>query len=245
LLRILLENTEKIALRLSSIEPQPALLGDEFFQVISHPRIRPHFHLSVQSGSGAVLAAMARPYTAPDICKTAERLRALKDDPFLGCDIITGFPGEGEGDFEKTLELCRVLDFAAIHGFPFSRRGGTAAAEMKGQISQGTAGKRLALLLELSRRGREAYIRRWRGKTVEGVAESDRKSWPSARPAGRKAPEKSDLSSLFFPVLTDNYIRLLVSVNAGNMRPKPGSALRCRIREGAPQKDFDAWGEWL
>jgi threonylcarbamoyladenosine tRNA methylthiotransferase MtaB len=228
LLRMLLENTSHIALRLSSIEPEPEILGDDFFAILVHRRIRNHFHLSVQSGSDRVLSAMGRPYSAADILRTTQKLRTIKDDPFLACDIITGFPGESEGDFEKTAELCLRADFAWIHGFPFSIRPGTRAASMKQQISQWKAGKRLELLLDLARRGRKAYVGRWLGKTVNAVAETG-------------------FFSPFFPALADNYIRLLVSTTDGH-RPEPGFAFRCRIREltrKKPEDGFDALGELI
>jgi threonylcarbamoyladenosine tRNA methylthiotransferase MtaB len=233
LLGILLNKTARIALRLSSIEPERAFLKDSgFFSILSHPRIRPHFHLSVQSGSDRILAAMGRPYTGKDIIQTAERLRALKNDPFLGCDIIAGFPGETGGDFEKTAGLCRQADFAFIHGFPYSKRPGTTAADMKDQVGRDIAKKRLERLRELSLEAGTAYIRRWQGKTVDAVAEN---------------PPREDHFSPFFPALTDNYIRLLVSAGEGEI-PKTGSSFRCRIgraltRTGVKQSDFDAWGE--
>jgi threonylcarbamoyladenosine tRNA methylthiotransferase MtaB len=156
-------------------------------------------------------------------------LRGARDDPFLACDIITGFPGESEEDFEETAELCRKVNFAWIHGFPFSIRPGTRAASMKPQISQRKAGKRLELLLDLARRGRKAYVGRWLGKTVDAVAET-----------GFFPP--------FFPALADNYIRLLVSTDACG--PEPGFAFRCRLREFTgedgdkkQERGFDALGE--
>jgi threonylcarbamoyladenosine tRNA methylthiotransferase MtaB len=236
LLGLLLEKTERIALRLSSIEPEPeeALLKNSgFFSILSHPRIRPHFHLSVQSGSDRILAAMGRSYTGRAVIQTAERLRSLKNDPFLGCDIIAGFPGETDEDFEKTAGLCRQADFTFIHGFPYSKRPGTPAAGMKNQVNRRISEKRLETLRELSLRGREAYIQRWQGKTVDAVAENS---------------PRNDHFPPFFPALTDNYIRLLVSAGETGEVPKSGSSFRCRIgnalaRTGVKQSDFDARGE--
>ncbi|MDR2663736.1 MAG: radical SAM protein [Treponema sp.] len=234
LLGLLLDKTRRIALRLSSIEPEPegTFLKNPGFSVLSHPRIRPHFHLSVQSGSDRILAAMGRPYTGKDVLRTAERLRSVKNDPFLGCDIIAGFPGERDEDFEKTAALCRDAEFAFIHGFPYSKRPGTPAADMKDQVRRGIAEKRLDRLRELSLEAGGAYLRRWQGKTLDAVAEN---------------PPGNDHFSPFFPALTDNYIRLLVSAGTGEV-PKSGSSFRCRIGEALPragvkQSDFDAWGE--
>ncbi|MDR2209891.1 MAG: radical SAM protein [Spirochaetaceae bacterium] len=245
LLRILLENTGRIALRLSSIDPEPAVLTDEFFHILSHRRIRPHFHLSVQSGSSRILSAMGRPYGAEDIIHTVDRLRSVKEDPFLACDIITGFPGETPGDFESSAGLCRNLNFAAIHGFPYSPREGTRAALLKNQVGRDTAGKRLAVLLELSRQGKRDYINRWRGRVLGAVAESEGAGASEKRAAGSFLPGKKNFSPSFFPALTDNYIRILLSAASEDppVRPKPGSTVRCSVREPLTEGNFDAWGE--
>ena len=250
LLRFLLDNTRRIALRLSSLEPELFVddLGgraDDFCEILAHERIRNHFHLSVQSGSDAVLAAMGRPYRARDVLRGAEKLRAVRDDPFLACDIIIGFPGETEEDFEKTVLLCRAVDFVGIHAFPYSKRPGTPAAVIKkGLVSQEAAGKRLGVLLEAARRGRDAYVRRWQGKVVDAVAES----WHAVAAFGFSGTDGQSDFFPFFPALTDNYMRVLVSSGRSREKPgspfaKAGSALRCRIgmEETALPDGFDAW----
>ncbi|MDR2701191.1 MAG: radical SAM protein [Spirochaetaceae bacterium] len=250
LLRFLLDNTERIALRLSSIEPdfcepdfdsgtgfetklQGRIFGGEFYELLSSSRIRGHFHLSVQSGSDKILAAMGRPYGARHIIKMVEDIRGVKDDPFLACDIITGFPGESDGDFEKTAELCRIADFAWIHAFPYSKRPGTRAAFIKGQVEQRIAGERLLELTRLARQGRERYVRRWKGKTVEAVAETDSGETNTGCPPP------------FFHALTENYIRVRVPFNKTFCRLLPGTSFRCRIGRGAEEGEnaFDAWAE--
>ncbi|MDR0600592.1 MAG: radical SAM protein [Treponema sp.] len=236
LLRLLLDNTRTIALRLSSVEPEPAICtgpaspgGDDFFAILAHPRIRNHFHLSVQSGSDRILAAMGRPYRAGDIAKTVERLRRIKGDPFLACDIITGFPGETGEDFAETAALCGDLDFAGIHGFPYSPRPGTRAAAMADQVCRRLSGERLRTLLELARRGRRAYVSRWLGKTVEAVAET------------AAVPSKSGT----FPGLTDNYLRAAVTPAGNTPAPRPGSAFHCHIAGEAGRAGFDIRGAMI
>jgi len=246
LLKILLDNTVNIRLRLSSIEPEEGLFGAapgmatekscDFFEILAHKRIRNHFHLSVQSGSDAVLKAMGRPYTAGNILWITEKLKSIRDDPFLACDIITGFPGETEDDFEQTVSLCKTVDFAWMHIFPYSRRPGTGAAALKkGLVSEKCAGERLDLLMELAKQGRNAYVRRWQGKIVEAVAES-----PHTMPA--EAGEKSDFFP-FFPALTDNYIKVRVSLGNSCNGPEAGKAFLCRIGKQADEDEstFDAW----
>jgi len=240
LLHFLLDNTGRIALRLSSIEPEfdsdfgtGGIFTEEFFEVLSHPRIRSHFHISVQSGSDTILAAMGRPYRAHHIIEMAEKIRTIKDDPFLACDIITGFPGESDADFEKTLELCRIAGFAWIHAFPYSKRPGTPACLMKGQIRPCIAGKRLAALTEMARQGRKCYVRRWQGKIVEAIAE---KSQTEAKTIGFPA---------FFSALTANYIRVRVPFDENGSGFSPGSSFCCKIGRAAEEgeKTFDAWAD--
>jgi len=257
LLRYLLDNTDRIALRLSSIEPEfdgdpeinhvikqrRVLFNEEFFNVLSSLRIRNHFHLSVQSGSDTILAAMGRPYRAQHIIEMAEKLKATKDDPFLACDIITGFPGESGADFEKTIELCRIAGFAWIHAFPYSKRPGTPACLMKGQISPRIAGKRLAALTEMARQGRKNYVRRWQGKTVEAIAEKS----PVYRNRQNSAENEAKTGKFpaFLSALTANYIRVRLPFDANCSGLSPGSSFYCKIGRAAEEGEttFDAWAQ--
>ncbi|MDR3312802.1 MAG: radical SAM protein [Spirochaetaceae bacterium] len=169
LLALILLRTEHIAVRLSSLHP--TVIDGDFCAVVSHPRVRPHFHLSVQSGSDPILRAMGRPYDATRAKDAVDLLRAAKPAPFIACDMITGFPGETEADFENTLALCRACAFAWIHGFPFSPRPGTAAAAMKPAIPQSIAGRRVRSLTELAVTGKIAYIESFAGKELSAVIE--------------------------------------------------------------------------
>ncbi|GHU12813.1 tRNA (N(6)-L-threonylcarbamoyladenosine(37)-C(2))-methylthiotransferase MtaB [Spirochaetia bacterium] len=218
LLAFLLDNTTGIAIRLSSIEPEPGILNGAFKKALSHPRLRPHFHLSLQSGSAAVLAAMYRPYGPEQVRESIAALRTAKCDPFLACDIICGFPGETEEDFGQTYRLCEETGFAWIHGFPFSPRPGTAAFSRKNRVSERETESRLERLLELSQAGRNAYAARWVGKTVDAVA-------------------------LDSGLLTANYLR--ISVPSGGESPAlpPGGAFRCHIIQALDSRCFDAAGE--
>lgn len=214
LLEFLLEETRYIRLRLSSIEPdglKTSQWSGDFIRVLANPRIRPHFHLSVQSGSAGILAKMGRGYTPEDIEKTIALLRSVRDDPFLACDIIAGFPGETERDFQQTLELCESSGFAWIHAFAFSRRPGTAAYDLPGRVNEKDAARRVELLTALAREGRRDYILRWKGKEVEAVIEK-----------GEGLPHG------FAPGVSENYLKLLIACG-GESAPAPGSLVRCRI----------------
>ncbi|MDR1747855.1 MAG: tRNA (N(6)-L-threonylcarbamoyladenosine(37)-C(2))-methylthiotransferase MtaB [Spirochaetaceae bacterium] len=190
LLRILLTGTEHIALRLSSLYPE--CVDENLASVIADRRIRPHFHLSIQSGSDSILAAMNRPYRTAQVYEAVSRLRRVKENPFIACDIIVGFPGETEADFQQTLNLCRELAFAWIHVFPFSPRPGTAAFTMKPVVPQRIARERVGILTGIARANRAVYGEYWNGRILRAIVE------------GR------DAASGKVCVLTENYLRLRV-----------------------------------
>jgi threonylcarbamoyladenosine tRNA methylthiotransferase MtaB len=214
LLEYLLEGTERIRIRLSSIEP--GVFSPRFIRALSHERVRPHFHLSLQSGSDTVLRRMGRVYSAGEAMEGIAQLRQAKDDPFLACDIIAGFPGETAEEFEKTWEFCRRAGFAWIHAFPYSPRPGTAAWNFQNPVSEREAGQRAGRLGALARCFRKEYASRWMGREIELVVERNREN-PGKMPG-------------FITGLTDNYLRLFVPLE-GKV-PPPGSLLRCRVRPG-------------
>jgi threonylcarbamoyladenosine tRNA methylthiotransferase MtaB len=172
LLEALLEATSTARFRLSSLEPEtikPALV-----EVLRHPRICPHFHLPVQSGSDRLLAAMRRRYRAEQVRRAAGLLRAARAEPFLAADLIAGFPGESEQDFQATFELAESLGFAKLHVFPFSPRPGTAAMRLGGRVPERVRDERAGALTRLSDRLARAYRRCWVGREVEVVLERRR-----------------------------------------------------------------------
>jgi len=208
LLQYLLEGSTTIALRLSSLEPEA--IDEQLASVLAHPRIRPHFHLSVQSGSDAVLRAMGRAYTAQTVEKAAALLRGVKDNPFLACDIIAGFPGESDADFEQTLALCTCIGFAWIHAFPYSPRPGTAAFALKNPVCERDITRRVEALTQLALQGRRHYAQSWIGRELSAVVE---KGGPSGQ----------------CRAVAENYLKLIVN-NSGEWQgglPPPGSVVRC------------------
>lgn len=169
LLEYLVGHTESILFRLSSYEPER--IDDAFLRAFAHPRVQPHVHLALQSGSSSVLRRMARPYDAERVREAIASLRAVKDDPFLAVDMIAGFPGETDEEFEDTYALCSDLDFAWIHAFPFSARPGTKAFDMRPKVPERVAGERVARLSELARAGKNRYVGRWIGKKIGVILE--------------------------------------------------------------------------
>jgi threonylcarbamoyladenosine tRNA methylthiotransferase MtaB len=225
LIKLLLSQTTRIALRLSSLEPD--VFDDEFFALAEHPRLRPHFHLSIQSGSAEILQKMGRFYKPDDNLGMIQRLRAVKDDPFLAADIICGFPGEMQAHFDETLAFCAAADFAQIHVFPYSRRPGTAAWDFKPLIPERETEKRVKILQKLARSGRKAYIERWLGRETGGVY----------------LPEEGEE---YMRLLTDNYLKVNVrAVRQTADLPQKGQQIRCKICRPAAEdeKNDDAWGE--
>lgn len=236
LLAFLLEGTRRIALRLSSLEPDG--IDEKLAAVLAHPRIRPHFHLSVQSGSAAVLKMMGRPYGPGTVLRGLELLRSVKADPFLACDIIAGFPGEDPGEFAETEELCRAAEFAWIHAFSYSPRPGTAAFSLGGRVGEREAGERVKILSEMAVKGRVAYTGRWLGREVEACVEGK----------GERKVAGGEKKSRYLAGLSDNYLKILIRFPEETAF-SPGRALRCRLaplpRGVPPEKgDFDALAEY-
>jgi len=219
LLALLLKGTEKIAIRLSSLAPDS--IDEELVGVLLNKRIRPHFHLSIQSCSKKILEKMGRSYGGKTIEDAVSLLRRAKDDPFLACDIITGFPGETETEFKETYELCKKLDFAWIHVFPYSKRPGTAAFSFSGTVHETEVTRRLGLFTTLAERGRADYARRWLGREVDVLAE--------------KGGGKSCRG------VCENYLKTLIVCNGEP--PSPGEVLRCKLLEKPDTdkaEDYDA-----
>lgn len=128
MVKSLLEFDGDFRVRLSSLQPDefdPVLL-----ECLTHPKMAPHFHLSVQSGSDSVLKRMFRHYDSHDFLALIDQIRAIRPDAGITTDIIVGFPNETEEEFEETLAIIRKAQFSRIHIFPYSRREGTTAARM-------------------------------------------------------------------------------------------------------------------
>ncbi len=169
LLAFLLANTEKVKFRISSFYPQH--ITKELCAVMSDKRVQPFFHLSIQSGSDSILSSMCRPYKSVQVENAVSLLRECKENPFISCDIIAGFPGETENDFELTKALCRKMNFAWIHAFPFSARPGTLAFSMAPKIPERIKDERVKWLNGISLSGKISYINSFKAKTVEAVVE--------------------------------------------------------------------------
>lgn len=145
--------------RLGSLDP--SLITDKFVSQISGLHsLAPHFHLSLQSGSDRILALMKRKYNSDMAMCAIERLRAAIPNVKFTTDIIVGFPGETDEDFRRTVDFAKRAEFLKIHIFPYSKRRGTPAAQMPGQIPENIKHERLKLLSELEKEIRDRMLAR-------------------------------------------------------------------------------------
>lgn len=184
------EGIERI--RLGSLEPRT--LNETFLKEISGiPKVCPHFHLSLQSGCDRTLRRMNRHYSAEEFAQMIQMLRRYYPDPALTTDVIVGFPGETEEDFEESRAFIERMHFYETHIFPYSRREGTPAAGYPMQLPEKIKKERSAILQAIDRRRRREYIEKYLDKPVEVLTER----------RVRKGPQ------MLWSGLTKNYIRVL------------------------------------
>ncbi len=158
-------------LRLSSLDAGE-VDADFLDRVADCGRLAPHFHLCLQSGSDDVLARMRRRYRSARFLETVNLIRRQYDRPALSTDVIVGFPGETDSDFEATLNVCRDAGFMKIHAFPFSSRKGTPAATFPDQIPAAVKSERMERLGQLERTLSGDYHRSLVGMTLSVMVEA-------------------------------------------------------------------------
>ena len=195
LIEAILEQTTIPRIRLSSVGPE--FFDDRLHQAVNHPRVCRHIHLSIQSGCTTVLERMKRLYTAEKTSAVIEQLK--KDIPNIAIttDLIAGFPGETEEEFEETLNFVKKHKLAKVHAFPYSVRENTLAAKMKNQVDPQEKRRRMKALQALAEEHRRKFIESQLGETVNVV-------W------GRQ------IKPGFFQGLTDHYIK--VRKRGGDLR---------------------------
>ena len=170
----LMEEIRKIPgierIRLSSLEPR--IMTEEFVKGIAGmPEVCPHFHLSLQSGCNATLRRMNRHYTAEEFMESVKLLRRYYEEPAITTDVIVGFPGESEAEFEETVKFLEEVNFYEMHVFKYSVRKGTVAAKLPVQIPDPVKGVRSDVLLEMTERQSKDYRSRFIGKSEELLLE--------------------------------------------------------------------------
>ncbi len=164
LLEHILNETDVERLRLSSLQPQeifPELIG-----LWRNQRLCPHFHLSLQSGSQEVLSRMNRRYSLSDYEQSVCLIRALVPEADITTDIMVGFPGETDQEFEESYDFCRRMEFARIHVFAYSPRQGTQAVQLPQQVGDKVKKQRSQKMLALAKESAQNFSRRFLGKTM-------------------------------------------------------------------------------
>lgn len=156
--------------RLSSLEAAEA--RDDLIRAMArHPRVCPHLHLCLQSGSDRVLAAMKRRYRAAGFLERVRRIRAALDEPALSTDVIVGFPGETDADFEATCAVVREAGFSRVHVFSYSPRRGTAAFDLRDDVPPQVKAERRRRLIEIEREQSARYARGLVGRELDVLVE--------------------------------------------------------------------------
>lgn len=185
-------------IRLGSLEPR--IVTEEFVRQISAmPKICPHFHLSMQSGCDAVLSRMNRQYTSREYFRTTEIIRKYYPNPAITTDVIVGFPGETQEEFDITERFVRSVNFYEMHIFKYSRRQGTKAAAMDGQLTEAEKSRRSAILAEAEREMSHAYRTNCIGSEAEVLFEEKKEKdgrifWVGHTPQYVKAAMEADPS---------------------------------------------------
>lgn len=190
LVRRLLADTELSRLRLSSLEPWD--LGSDFFKLFADPRLLPHLHLPLQSGCDRILRRMGRKTTRHDYSELVASARSRIPNASISTDVMVGFPGETDSDFEESIAFVEAMGFSRLHVFRYSRRDGTPAATMPHQVAGPVSQARSRRLIDLGARMERAFNSGFVGSTLPVLWEG-----------------KDDLGShLRWNGLTDNYIRV-------------------------------------
>jgi len=190
-LRAILEKTGVEKLRISSVEPMD--WSDELIDLVaSSPRIAKHAHVPLQSGSDKVLRRMHRKYRPWHYAERIERIRRAMPDAAIGADVMVGFPGESDDDFEQTRALIERLPMTYLHVFTYSSRPGTPSAEMPDQVPVHIARDRNRVLRELAARKKRVFMESFLGRDLAAITLTD-----------------SDGSRT--EALSDNYLKVFVS----------------------------------
>lgn len=159
--------------RLGSLEPRT--ITEEFCRrAAALPNLCPHFHLSLQSGCDATLGRMNRKYDTERYYQSIELLRGFFFRPGITTDLIVGFPGETEGEFAATLDFLRRCAFSSMHIFPYSRRAGTPAASLPGQVPKGEKEVRARRAAEVAAELERNWLEGWVGETLPVLFEEER-----------------------------------------------------------------------
>jgi len=214
--------------RLRYTSPHPIFFDEALIR--AHGELEalcPHIHLPVQSGSDRILERMRRRHTADEYRRLVDRLRASRPDLAITTDLIVGFPGESDADFEETLELVREISFTDSFSFKFSPRPGTAASTLSGAVPEPVAQARLEALQELQRSLTLTAHRARVGETTEVLVEG-----PSRR-GGEQLSGR------------DPFHRIVNFASEAESAPEPGALIRIEIVDATPHSLIGVWKQGL
>lgn len=202
-------------LRLSSLQPQE--LTPDLVKLWADPRLCPHLHIPLQSGSDAVLQRMRRRYSIVDYEREISLIREMIPDVAIATDIMVGFPGESEREFEESYRFYERIGFARIHVFPYSLRVGTMAAGMPHQIGEDVKRERSQRMLELAQKSAQRFREHWLGQI-------------------RPVLWEKEIEPGIWSGLSDNYLRVFTK----SKEPLTNRLLRLRLMAAHNQ---GLWGE--
>ncbi len=195
LVKAILTETDLPRLRLSSLEPWDLAAG--FFDLWEDDRLLPHLHLPLQSGCNDTLRRMSRRTSQAEFAQLAQQARAAIPDLAITTDIIIGFPGETEAEFNQSLSFVADMEFAKLHIFRYSRREGTAAARMRGQVAAEVMQTRSQHMHQLNAQLEGQFRRKFVGRRMPVL-------WESSEPAG---------FGVQWNGLTGNYLRVVAQTD--------------------------------
>ena len=194
LIERVLKETEVPRLRVSSLQPQE--IDSTLLHIWSDSRLCPHFHMPLQSASPAVLKRMRRRYTPERYAEAVDQVRTCVPGGSVTADVIVGFPGETDEDFEATYSFCERMGFASVHVFPYSSRPGTSAAHFSDHVEPHVKSERVARLLGLAESSSAGFRRGQLGTT---------------RPVLWESRREDDAGNCEYVGLTDNYVRVIAA----------------------------------
>ena len=220
LLSAVLANTDMPRLRMGSLEPWE--LSDGFFELLQNPRLMPHLHLPLQSGSDTVLRRMARRCKTAEFAQLVASARQANPDINITTDIIVGFPGETEAEWEESLDFIRQVGFGHIHIFGYSAREGTKAASLPEQIPPAIIKTRAQELQRLANQQKRETLQRFIGREFVVLWE--------------RASASNEDGTMTFPGYTPNYLKVATTAAPGQDLCR--TLARARLTGIAESEDF-------
>ena len=230
LVKEILNSTSIPRVRFASVEPWD--LGDNFFTLFANPRLMPHMHLPLQSGSNSILRLMSRRCRTEDFAALVTQARESVLNFNITTDIIVGFPGETEHQWQETLEFVEQIGFGHIHVFSYSPRAGTKAADMHNQVNEKVKKARSATLRQLADRQRREFIKKQLGNSAQVLWEKQ----SATIPANTKIQSNSKSTEKVFGY-TENYTRVCSSTS---LVPSAGGIRSCLLNKIEPEGRY-AW----